>query len=69
MKLSDMCNLPVDKDESGWYHEEWKPVLQGSTDFLLGYLAFRHDVSHQELVGALISFYRNIASIYHWEFQ
>lgn len=69
MKLTEMCNLPVDKDESGWYHVEWQPILQGSTQFLLGYLAFRHDVSHEELVRALISFYRNVASVYHRELQ
>lgn len=64
-----MCNLPVDKDEFGRYHVEWQSILQGSAHFLPGYLSFRHDVSHQELVGALISFYENVSCVYHRELQ
>jgi len=69
MLTTELCYLPLEKDKYGRYHVQWQPLFEGSSHFFLRCLAFRHNVSHQELVTTLITFHHNTASVDNVELQ
>ena len=60
---------PVEEDEVGRNHVEWKAAFESSTDFLLGGVALGYDVGHQELVFPLFSHHQRNTGLQHGELK